>query len=117
MSPRRRSSGQRNGQRNGQRQQQRSQGRNGKGTPARAAGGPQPAEFWRAAPLTDEVAPVPAVADPTALLRSLGTPPLTGQGAVADHYLAAVVARAASLSSALAAATGLLDSGEDTEPG
>ena len=39
---------------------------------------------------------------PTALLRSLGDPPLQGQGAAAEHYLAAVVERAAGLATALA---------------
>jgi hypothetical protein len=48
------------------------------------------------------------VGDPSALLRSLGPPPLTGQGATAEHYLAAVVARAAGLAAALAAAGDLL---------
>jgi hypothetical protein len=52
--------------------------------------------------------------DPGALLRSLGPPPLTGQGATAEHYLAAVVARAAGLAAALAAAGELLaDSNTD----
>jgi hypothetical protein len=41
-------------------------------------------------------------------LRSLGDPPLQGQGAAAGHYLAAVVERAAGLALALAATGGLL---------
>ena len=52
-------------------------------------------------------------ADPTALLRSLGDPPLQGQGAVAEHYLAAVVERAAGLATALAATAGLLAEPDD----
>jgi hypothetical protein len=51
------------------------------------------------------------------MLRSLGDPPLQGQGQVAEHYLAAVVDRAAVLASALAAAGGLLASGSpDDDP-
>jgi len=47
-------------------------------------------------------------ADPAALLLSLGEVPLPGQGAVAGHYVAAVVERAAGLATALAAAAGML---------
>jgi hypothetical protein len=52
---------------------------------------------------------VTAAADPTALLRSLGDPPLTGQSVMAGRYMAAVVQRAAGLATALAAAGGLLE--------
>jgi mannitol/fructose-specific phosphotransferase system IIA component len=51
--------------------------------------------------------------DVTATLRSLGDPPLQGQGAVAEHYVAAVVERAASLATALAASAGLLADDSD----
>jgi hypothetical protein len=51
--------------------------------------------------------------DATALLRSLGDPPLQGQGAAARHYLAAVVERAAVLATALAATAGLLADPEE----
>jgi hypothetical protein len=66
-------------------------------------------DLWRppAAPMPDAV-PVVPLRDPTALLRSLGDPPLQGQAAVAQHYLAAVVERAAGLATALAAAAGTL---------
>ena len=65
-------------------------------------------DLWRPVPqLADPASIVPAP-DPTALLRSLGDPPLQGQGAVAEHYLAAVVERAAGLATALAVAAGLL---------
>jgi hypothetical protein len=47
------------------------------------------------------------------LLRSLGDPPLPGQGAAAEHYLAVVVERAAGLAVALAATAGLLAVPED----
>ncbi|HWC38477.1 MAG TPA: hypothetical protein VG476_08100 [Acidimicrobiales bacterium] len=45
--------------------------------------------------------------DPTALVRSLGPPPLPGQTAYAEHYLAAVVERAAAMAGAVAAAAGI----------
>jgi hypothetical protein len=50
--------------------------------------------------------------DPTALIQSLGPPPLPGGEAVAEHYFAATYQKAASLAIALAAASGLLDTGE-----
>jgi hypothetical protein len=52
--------------------------------------------------------PIAPAADPAALLLSLGEVPLPGQGAVAGHYVAAVVERAAGLATALAAAAGML---------
>jgi hypothetical protein len=66
------------------------------------------ADLWRPVPQLAEPAPIEAAPDPTALLRSLGDPPLQGQGAVAEHYLAAVVERAAGLATALALSAGLL---------
>jgi hypothetical protein len=102
MSPRRR------GQRQGGRQNS-----GGKGQQGRPANQPQPVEFWRVAPPFDPPAPVTPAADPGAIIRSLGSPPLPGQGAVAEHYLVAVVERAAGLATALAAAGGLLAEDDD----
>jgi hypothetical protein len=66
------------------------------------------AELWKpVAPIT-EIAPITPAPDPAALVRSLGEPPLQGQGVIAEHYLAAVVEQAAGLATALAAASGLL---------
>jgi hypothetical protein len=53
--------------------------------------------------------------DPTAMIRSLGPPPLPGRETVAEHYFAAVYDKAASLAIALAAASGLLDMSEEEE--
>ena len=73
-------------------------------------------DVWRAAPTLPGPEPIVPLRDPTALLRSLGDPPLQGQSSVAQHYLAAVVERAAGLATALAAANGLLaDRSEDDE--
>ena len=65
-------------------------------------------DLWRPVPQLADPAPITPSDDPTALIRSLGDPPLQGQGAVAEHYLAAVVERAAGLATALAVAAGLL---------
>jgi hypothetical protein len=76
----------------------------------------KPLELWRPVPQLPEPEPISPADDPTAVLRSLGDPPLPGQGAVAGHYMAAVVERAAGLATALAAANGLLaDRSEDDE--
>jgi hypothetical protein len=65
-------------------------------------------------PQLDEPEPIAPAGDPGALLRSLGDVPLQGQGAVAEHHLAAVVERAAGLAAALAAAAGLLAESDET---
>lgn len=70
-------------------------------------------ELWRVTPEPPEPRRVRPATDPGALLRSLGSPPLTGQGAAGDHYLAAVVERAAGLATALAAAADLLADPDD----
>ena len=66
-------------------------------------------DLWRPVPALGELEPIVPAADPTALLRSLGDPPLHGQGQTAEHYLAAVIERAAGLAMALAASADILD--------
>ena len=72
-----------------------------------------PAEFWRSAPEPPEPPDIAPSEDPTALLRSMGPPPLPGQQAVALPYLEAVVQRAAILATALAASADLLEQDDD----
>ena len=72
-----------------------------------------PAEFWRSAPEPPEPPDIVPSQDPTALLRSMGPPPLPGQQAVSLPYLEAVVQRAAILATALAASADLLDPGTE----
>ena len=72
-------------------------------------------DLWRPVPQLPAAEPIRPADDPTALLRSLGDPPLQGQGQVAEHYLAAVIERAAMLATALAASAGLL-ARDDDEP-
>lgn len=67
-------------------------------------------DLWRPVPALPPAEPIVPATDPTMLLRSLGDVPLHGQGAAAEHYIAAVVERAAGLATALAAAAGLLAS-------
>lgn len=65
-------------------------------------------DLWRPVPQLADPALIAPASDPTLMMRSLGDPPLQGQAAVGEHYLAAVVERAAGLATALAAAGGLL---------
>jgi hypothetical protein len=84
-------------------------GQNAKQQPRRPDPRPaevKPADFWRIPPKAAAPSPVTPASDPTALLRSLGRPPLDQNGA--DRYLAAVAERAAGLATALAVAAGIL---------
>lgn len=67
-------------------------------------------DFWGAhLPVPEPVASVRPADNPAAVVRSLGSPPLTGHETIAEHYFAAVYEKAAKSASALAAASGLLD--------
>ena len=79
----------------------------------RARPKPKTVDLWRPVPQLPPPEPIQPASDPAALLRSLGDPPLQGQGAVAEHYLATVVERAAGLATALAASADLLSNGDE----
>jgi hypothetical protein len=72
-------------------------------------------DLWRPVPQLPEPEPIRPADDPTAVLRSLGDPPLERQGAVAEHYLAAVLERASGLATALALSADLLAEPDETE--
>jgi hypothetical protein len=74
--------------------QKRSRNRRRRGGAAKAK---RPTDLWRPVPQLSSPAPIVPVPDPTALIRSLGDPPLQGQGAVAEHYLAAAIEKASQL--------------------
>jgi hypothetical protein len=78
----------------------------------------RPLDLWHPVPALPDPVPIVPASDPRVLLRSLGDPPLAGQGAVAEHYMGAVVDRAAALATALAAAADLLaEADDDDQPG
>lgn len=70
---------------------------------------PRGGELWRPVPQLPDPEPIVPASDPGILLRSLGSPPLQGQGSQAEHAFELVVRRSAMLASALAAAAGLLE--------
>jgi hypothetical protein len=75
--------------------------------------GPQ-RDFWGSADaLAEPAVRIAPADDPTVMLHSLSSPPLPGRETVAVHYFAAVAEKAASLAVALAAASDLLDLGDD----
>ncbi len=68
----------------------------------------KPVDIWRPVPPLPDPTPITPASDPTALLRSIGGPPLRARSDMAEAYLLAVSERAAGLATALAAAAGLL---------
>jgi hypothetical protein len=95
----------------GQGQQQARRRRRGR----RRSHGQRNADLWRQSQPLDDPAPIFPANDPAAVLRSLGTPPLQGHGALVDYYLATVVERAAGVAAALAATAGLLGTPHEEE--
>jgi hypothetical protein len=84
--------------------------RNGKGKKTSAR------DFWGVEPDDDDgPALIRPSEDPTAMIRSLGPPPLPSRETVAEHYFVAVYEKATALATALAAASDLLDMDEETE--
>jgi len=68
---------------------------------------PKAVDLWRPVPALDPPAPIVRAADPSIVIRSLGTPPLKGQGAEAERQLILAVDKAAGTAIALASTIGL----------
>lgn len=81
----------------------------------RRGGKPKPVDLWRPVPQLPDPQPIVPASDPGMLLRSLGSPPLHGQGAQAEHAFELVVRRSAMLATALAATAGLLATDDPAE--
>ena len=77
----------------------------------------KPIDIWRPVPPLPDLEPITPAADPTALLRSIGAPPLRARSDMAEAYLLAVAEKAAALATALAMAVGLYDptAGDDAD--
>jgi len=89
-------------------QGQQGQGQGRKRPNRRRGGKAKPVDIWRPVPPLPEPEPIVPAPDPTALLRSIGVPPLRARSDMAEAYLLAVAERAAGLATALAAAADLL---------
>ncbi len=71
------------------------------------------ADLWRPARPLPDVEPVTPAEDPTALLRSLGEPPIASGDAALHRYMT-VVERSASIAAALALSAGVLASDDSS---
>ncbi len=70
-------------------------------------------DFWEGNDAGDEpVSHVRQPDDPSAMIRSLGPPPLPGRETIAEHYFALAFDKASRRAVALAAASGLMDLSE-----
>jgi hypothetical protein len=73
-------------------------------------------DFWNGTDSADEpVALVRTLEDPSAMIRSLGPPPLPGRETIAEQYFALAYVKASRRAVALAAASGLIDFSEPEE--
>jgi len=72
---------------------------------------PKAVDLWRPVPGLEPPAPIERANDATAVMRSLGAPPLKGQGTLAEQHLALAVERASDMAMALAHAGGLAAEG------
>ena len=71
--------------------------------------GPKAYDVWQAPPALPDLKPVSPTTDPTALLRSLGDPPLSARGLPVEEYMYRVVVSASFLATeALLRPAGLL---------
>lgn len=75
------------------------------------------AELWKPVPQLPDPEPIEVALDPTMIVRSLGDPPLHGQGQQAEHEIARVLVRASMLAGALADVAGLAPGPEDRSAG
>jgi hypothetical protein len=84
-------------------------------TQPRRNDGQRPVDLWRPVPPLPDLEPIVPADDATALLRSLGPPPLDRHSLAGEHYLATVVERAAALATGLAGAAQVLAVADDAE--
>ena len=79
----------------------------------RSSGAPKRVDFWGEQAALGEPRRIVPANDPTALLRSLGAPPLQRHATVGEVYLESVVKRAAGVAVALASTAGVLADGSE----
>jgi hypothetical protein len=82
----------------------------------RSGSGPRTAQrFWSGATRPEPAEPIALVDDPTAMVVSLGQPPLGVHSGSALHYLEAMYQKASSVAVALAASADLLQTDADDD--
>lgn len=69
---------------------------------------PKAVDLWKPVPVLDPPEPITRAGDATAVIRSLGSPPLKGQGTLADQHLALAADRTADMAMVLALTAGLM---------
>ncbi len=74
---------------------------------------PKAVDLWKPVPPLDPPAPIRRADDATAVLASLGDPPLKGQGDLAKRHLFMVAERAADAAVVLAHVAALVDTTPD----
>jgi hypothetical protein len=73
-------------------------------------------DFWNGTdPGDEQVVLIRTLEDPSAMIRSLGPPPLPGRENIAEQYFALAYDKAARRAVALAAASGLIDLSDPDE--
>jgi hypothetical protein len=83
----------------------------------RSSGGPKSAQrFWGSTAAAEPAGTIRPAEDPTAVVASLGPPPLGVHSGAAAHYLEAMYQKAASVAVALAASADLLEVPDANDP-
>jgi hypothetical protein len=76
---------------------------------------PKAVDLWKPVPPLAPPAPITRATDATAVIRSLGMPPLKGQGTLSEQHMAMVVDRAADAAVVLSHVAGLADTSDDED--
>lgn len=78
---------------------------------------PKAVDLWRPVPSLPAPAPIARANDATVTVRSLGAPPLKGQGTLAEQHLALAIERAADMAVVLSLSAGLMAGPADGDDG
>lgn len=86
--------------------------RRGRGRSGAAATAKNAGDFWGDVEKLPDLDDVSLTTDPSAVVRSLGRPPLAGQEGLSEHYFRAVYDQTVVLAGVLATAGDLIDADE-----
>jgi hypothetical protein len=88
--------------------------RRGRARPSQPSTARTSGDFWGDVDKLPSVDSVTLTPDPSAVVRSLGRPPLAGHEAVSEHYFRAIYEQVVTLAGVLATAGDLIDADELT---